>query len=479
MLTLRNYQNDGVQTLLKRKRTILADEMGLGKTAQIITATKFIPCADDEVWIIVAPKTLGRVWANEVIKWYPTAKVEILKGSKVNKGMQIQLTKAKYICTSYESLQSLLELLKTRKIKGFIFDEAHKLKSRTAKMHKAAAELNKAYPSAYLFFATGTPLMNRAEELWSLLHMIDPMQYSNFEHWANQHLKATETYIPGVGWKKQHDVPRYPEAFKDYVSTYILRRLKADVVELPEKTYVTHDVELEDEQLKHYETMRDMYYMEWSTSETEGGQITATAIIAAITRMKQLALSPDLIRDRDNPNYKTMPLRGAKIDALEELLEEAVSSGQKVVVFSQFAQAMIRLHHQFSKHYKCEVMTGDNTDLQRDAAIKNFQEGDSQVFFVGTQVGGVGITLTSASVAIFLDLMWTPAANSQAADRLHRIGQRNPVTIYYIKAVETIEDYILDILSKKEELFEMIMPEERFNELNTQLSSNWRSLLGK
>lgn len=479
-LSLRQFQRDGVSFLLKKRRAVLADEMGLGKTAQTIFTCRSIPLSADEVTVIIAPKTLGRVWKNEFIKWNPLAKVEILTGSRMDKCAKLLMSSdTKYFITTYESLDSLMDVLLTKKIKTFVFDEAHKLKNRDAKMHKAASKLQKAFPKSYCFLLTGTPIMNRAEEMWSILHMMDPEQYSSFHQWANRHLKTDTSYIPNKGWITQYNVPRDPEAFREYASQYILRRLKKDNIDLPDKTFVTHDVELEGDQLKHYESMRDAYYMEWQSAEGIGQQVTATAIIAAITRMKQLALSVDLIRDRDTLDWQHKPLHGAKIEALEELVDEAVSSGQKVVVFSQFAQATIRLANQFKAlGYKTEVMTGDNTDNQRNDAIERFQDGDAQVFFVGTQVGGVGITLTSASVAIFLDLMWTPAMNAQAADRLHRIGQKNPVTIYYIKAVDTIEDYILSILSKKEELFELVMPADSPS-MKQQLEGNWRSLLGK
>lgn len=479
MLQLKDFQKAGVQTLLKKKRHILADEMGLGKTPQTICTVKWLPKAEGK-WIIVAPKTLGRVWKNEIDKWYPQAKSVIVKGSRVDKGVQIMSTDAKFIILTYESLDSLLEVLMNHvEIAGFIADEAHKLKSRDAKMHKAFAKLQEKFSDKYLFLLTGTPLMNRVEELWSLLHMIDPGQYSNFHLWANSHLKEDKTYIPGQGWVKQYDIPRNPEAFKDYVSTYVLRRLKKDNIDLPDKTYVTHECELEGEQWDLYCSMRDSYYIQWEAEEGAGNELTATAMIAAITRLKQIAISVDLLRDKDKMDHLTLPLTGAKIDAVEELIDEAVSSGQKVVVFSQFAQCMQRLAYQFRNKWKCEVMTGDNTENQRNDAIKRFQEGDSEVFFIGTQVGGVGITLTSASVCIFMDLMWNPALNAQAGDRLHRIGQKNPVTIYYLKGVDTIEDYILGVLAKKEELFEMVMPEARFDNVTRQMVVNWRQLLGK
>lgn len=477
MLKLKNFQNEGVYKLLQKRRHILADEMGLGKTAQAVSATKWVPGIGK--WLIVAPKTLGRVWANEVKKWAPSEEVCILKGTRGEKCIQAMTTTAKFIVVNYESLYSLLDFFNLQNIDwaGFIFDEAHKLKSRKSKMHRAASELMQLYPDKYCFCLSGTPIMNRAEELWSMLHMIRPLEFTNFHSWAAYNLKEDTKYIAGKGWIRQYNVPRNVEAFKDMTLQYVTRRLRKDCVELPPKTTVFMDVELEGEQLAHYESMRDAYFMEWESVEAEGRQVTATAMIAAITRMKQIAISTDILKDKDNPYAKTKPLSGAKIDAMEELIEEAIESGQKVVVFSQFATVLQRLYNQFKYTWNCAVMTGENSADQRDAAIEGIQGGDAQVLFLGTQVGGVGITLTDASVCIFLDLMWTPASNNQAADRIYRMGQEKPVTIYFIKAVDTIEDYILGLLAEKEVLFESIMPEGSEDNLANKLIGDWRSLL--
>lgn len=478
-MNLYNFQKDGVKFLLQKKRAILADEMGLGKTAQAITASKYLANGPKEKVLIVAPKTLGRVWVSEIAKWAPGSKVLHLNGTASKKGVELLLTEAKYVICTYESLYSIEEMLKLVQIGCFIFDEAHKLKNRNAKMHKAAISLVQEFPLAYVFCLTATPLMNRAEELWALLHCIDPIAYSSFHNWAQYWLRTDEIYIPGKGWCKQYNVPRNPEAFKADVEQHMLRRLKIDAIDLPEKTFVTHEVELEGEQLQHYLTMANNYYMQWEGDEKEGNEITATAIIAAITRMKQIAISADLLKHKDLPNSDNIPLTGAKIDALEDLIYDATQGEGKVVVFSQFAQAIKRLHRQFSSlGYNCGRVTGEDTEKQRAESIAKFQDGNTQILFVGTQVGGLGITLTAAQTAIFMDLMWNPASNSQAADRLHRIGQRNAVTIYTLKAVNTVEDYILKLLLDKEELFNSVIPAARFESLNRKLEQNWRTLFG-
>lgn len=522
ILTLRDFQKDGVVHLFNKRRTILADEMGLGKTVQTLFATQMFLNRDPMdinkklPWLIIAPTTLGAVWKNEIKKWYGKDKKSItVKGNRAEKmailsGFDPKTSmahNADFVICTYESLHALLPIITTQKWAGFVCDEAHKLKNRDAKMHKACSEIQKKFPKVPLFLLTGTPIMNRAEELWALLHMLDPEQYSNFHTWANHHLKdrswsdeyADKNEDSNRGsWAKQFLVPKNREAFRDYFSTYCLRRLKKDNIDLPEKTKVIHSIELDldggdptaDEgtaayekykksQRGIYDTMRDSYFMEWEAEEGEGREVTAAAVIAAIIRMKQIAISPDLIIDSGKADQYSLPLRGAKIDALEELLDECVEAGQKVVVFSQFEQCVTRLHNMYKSKYNCEIMTGKQSQLQRENAVDRFQNNeDSQVFFIGTQVGGVGITLTSATVCIFMDLMWNPALNDQAADRLHRMGQRSPVTIYELEAEDTIEQHIRGILEEKQQLINDVMPNTEYDE-DRRPMQNWRMLLGK
>lgn len=461
-MQLFNHQVDGIDFLVRKRRACLWDDMGLGKTAQAIVAMKTLRSA---CTLIICPTTLKRNWAREIEEWNPGKRVMVISGTRAKRqwdlGVKAVNRPPNYIIVNYELLRLHLDELLKLPIDGIIMDEAHKLKNRSAKMHEAASLLSRKFIDAPMFCLSATPILNRVEELWSMLHMVDPKEHSSYWKWVEEHMHHAKA-LSGFHNRWKITVtggPVNPEAFKAQMSTYGLRRIKEDVLDLPPKMFETVEVELEGKQREMYDQMRDEFFVELSGER----EVAAPIWIAMALRLKQIALSPDLIDDTIDD------IRGAKIDALEELIED--SGDQQIVVFSQFSTAVERLTKRFAKYGSAHIM-GKDSQTQRQATIDAFQAGKIKVLFVSTLAGGIGITLTAGRIAVFMDLLWTPALNAQAADRLHRIGQTGTVTVYTLEAVDTIEEYINQVLANKQALFDATIPEDRSY-------GHWKELLKK
>lgn len=396
---------------------------------------------------IVVKKTLRKVWVREIRKWLGDVTVQEVNGVKMAREVRLRMEEAQYWVISYDHFKRHVNTLMKANIDGFIFDEAHVLKERDTKVTEAVWKVTKAYRLVPCYLLTGTPILNRPDEIYSLLHILSPFEFASYWNFVDTYIGSEEKFIGG----RLQKVPKREclSTLTELLKAFILRRLKSEVLtELPAKTFETIEVELEGEQRKLYETMRDELY----AAISEDLEINATVVIAQITRLKQIAVSHNLLNKSDDR------LEGAKIDALFELLDDV--GDQKVVIFSQFADAIKRLSTTMRlRGIDHEVLIGETKENDRQDGVDRFQtDPGCKVFLASIQAGGVGITLTAATVAVFLDLYWTPAINAQAEDRLHRIGQHNPVTIYSIEAEETIEAWILSLLDEKRQIFNELIP---------------------
>jgi len=444
---LYDFQQEGIEWMAKKGRCILGDDMGLGKTVQALMSARL---QKRKRVLIVCPKTVRQVWAREIVKWLgPDVKYEIVRGTKMRRITQMQDQTNVFTICGYEQLRSTEAAFLDIDWDGFIFDEAHRLKSRKAQTPQSAMMLVRRNRMSMLHFLSGTPFLNRPDELFNMLNLVNPVVFSSYWDFVDTHMITYKTRTPG-GVKKKVVKLKNPEAFKAMLAPYMLRRLKRDCLQLPEKTHEVIEVELEGSQRKMYESMRDMMVAQIR----EDREIGAAGILAQITRLKQIAVSHHLLEKGQNN------IEGAKTEALIDLLEDV--GEQKVVVFSQFADCVRRLYRVLTGlGYNCAILTGEQNDRERQEAIDSLQREDgAQIFLASTQAGGVGITLTAASIAVFMDLLWTPAMNAQAEDRLHRTGQHNPVTIYRIRAVDTIESWIEALLGAKQSLFDAAIPVE-------------------
>lgn len=432
---LRDYQRVGANFLNTTGKCILADDMGTGKTLQAITA-----CEDTgaERVLVICPNSLKWNWHDEVNKW-TDSKAVVVDGAKAKRVKAIEEFDGKYLIINYEAMR-LHEELQKGKWDVLILDEAHKIKNRKAQQTKAINKIK----ADRVFLLTGTPMLNRPDELWSLLNRLYPDKFRSYWRFVERYCTITDN-----GWGKDIGMgtPEQQEELKRLLAPIMLRRTKKEVLtELPDKIHQRFLVELTGKQAKIYKSMeRDAI-----ATLTNGEVIAAPVVIAQITRLRQIAVSTQLLSEE--------VAESAKFEALMELIQDNIA-GHKIVVFSQFRRAIELFSKQLDEAgIKWVAVTGAIKQEDRHQATKDFQEDkDTRIMLATIEAAAHGLTWTSADIAVFLDRHWTPAINTQAEDRLHRMGQKNSVTIINMVARGTVEEYIENLLEKKGESFDAIV----------------------
>lgn len=452
---LYTFQRDGVDLLRERNRAILADEMGLGKTVQALVAAKEL---DAEQVLVVCPNSMKGVrsadgsflggWAGETATWF-TEDISIVDGWAERRVEQIEAC-SRVTIINYEVLSKHVADL-SHHWDVIVFDEAHRVKNRTAKVTKAAKAVAKHGDNVWLL--SGTPIMNSTSELWQLLNILFPRdrEYTSYWRFVNKYCEVSYDYW---GHAIVEDVvdptDRRVRMIRQLIKPTLIRRTKPEVLkDMPRKTVQKVWVEMHPQQAKVYREMED----DMLTTLESGETIAATVVIAQIMRLKQIAICPDLMIPTDARH-----LWGGKMDALKDLIDAL--GEEKIVIFSQFKTAIDKAYDYIidCTNVTAAKFTGDTSQDERAAIVDNFQtKGDPQVLFVTTQAGGTGLTLTAASHAIFLDKMWTPAMNLQAQDRLHRISQERPVTIYELLTEGTVEERIEKMLEGKQNVVDILL----------------------
>lgn len=437
------FQDDGVDFLKSRSRAMLADEPGLGKTVQALRACEAI---NARRVLIVCPNSIKNVWVREIEQW--TASSYSLIDGSASKRKKLLTADAVYTIINYEALRchavskpksAQLEPELCQEWDVLILDEAHRVANRKAQISKVVKAVAKNATCVYEL--TGTPVLNKASDLWILLNLLDSKQFSSYWQFAK---KYCEIVFNGYGYQVL-DIPDQNDArvrrLRHDLAPFMLRRLKKDVFsQMPAKTIQQVWIDLQGRQLTAYREME----IKMLSQLVSGEKVYAPVVIAQITRLKQIAIDPYLMLNSDHP------ITGAKIDAVKDILSSC--EGKKIVIFSQFVKALNRLADLLtSLNLSYATLTGEITGPARQQEIDRFQnDPNCPVFLCSTKAGGIGLTLTAASIAIFLDKLWTPALNTQASDRLHRIGQTEPVMIYEVLAKDTVEEDIEMLLSRKQ-----------------------------
>ena len=442
-----DHQVDGFNYGLTHDSWLLGDEQGLGKTWQVINIAiaKKQMLGYKHCLIICGVNGLKWNWLKE-IHTHSNEDAYILGqrgnkiGSNADKLADIDCidTLPYFIITNVESLRDdgIAEGLKRHCDNGIIgmiaIDEVHKCKNPTSQQGKGILKLNARTKIAM----TGTPLMNTPLDLYIILKWLGYERHSFY---------AFKNHYCIMGGYGGYQIMGYQhkEELTEQLNDIMLRRLKADVLDLPEKLYVDEYVEMNNEQAKIYaEILNDLRL---NVDKIEGSPNPLSQMI----RLRQATGFTGIL--------STDVAVSAKLDRMEELVEEAVANGKKVLVFSNWTQitdeAIKRL-----KSYKPAVITGQTSDAERPVQERMFQEDPTCKVIVGT-VGamGTGLTLTAGTVAIFLDEPWTDAIKSQATDRCHRIGTNENVTIYTLLTKDTIDERVHDIVCAKGELSNAIV----------------------
>lgn len=447
---LRDYQKTGYKWLKSLASYgfggILADDMGLGKTLQVITFILSEKNEEPMPSLVIAPTSLVYNWREEVMKFAPGLKVTVVSGLQPGRQEQLQdIEQADLVVTSYGLVKRDIELYQNKVFKYCFLDEAQHVKNPNTLNAKAVKKIKaKSY-----FALTGTPIENTLTELWSIFDFIMP-------GYLRTHRSFTSRFeIPIV---KNSDQKALRELGR-HTKPFILRRMKKAVLkELPEKIESKMTAEMTTEQIKIYNAWllkaRAEFDQEIAASGFQNSQIK---ILSLLTRLRQICCHPSLFLE----NYHG---GSGKLEMLQEILEDAVGSGHRILLFSQFTGMLDLIKQeldarQMSYHY----LDGATKAEERIKRVHAFNAGDKDVFLISLKAGGTGLNLTGADMVIHYDPWWNPAVEEQATDRAYRIGQKNSVQVYKLITQNTIEEKIYHLQQKKRQLIDtLIEPGENF-----------------
>ena len=434
---LRPYQETGYRWLKTLESChfggILADEMGLGKTLQMIVFFASKPRSDTGLSHLVAcPASLVLNWQDELARFAPDLKVRVISGPlKVRKEMLSEAGGEDVWVTSYDLLKRDIALYDGREFYSFVLDEGQFVKNQSTKASKAVKQIN----CRQRFVLTGTPVENRLSELWNLFDFLMPGYL--FSH--QRFVERLEKPIIQKGSAEAR------QQLNRLVRPFILRRLKKDVLkELPDKLEYVRRIPLSEDERRVYHAQSLAALSQLS------GTHEKLAILAALTRLRQICCDPGLCFE----NYEG---ETSKLEACLELIRSMTENGHQILLFSQFTSMLEIIRGRLDEeHISSFTLRGSTPKEERARLVKAFNQGGAQVFLISLKAGGTGLNLTAADVVIHYDPWWNMAAQNQATDRAHRIGQQNCVQVYRLIAGDTVEERILELQNKKAALMDAI-----------------------
>ena len=448
-----DHQIVGFNYGLQNDRWLLGDEMGLGKTKQVIdiAVAKKLQKGYKHCFIVCGVNGLKWNWRNEVYT-HSNESAYILgqkvKGNKISIGSnKDKLNDVKnlanidsyFIITNVETLrdetinEELQKLCKDGTIGMIAFDECHKAKNPTTQQGKGILKLQ----AETMIAMTGTPLMNNPMDLYIIL------KWLGYEKHAFYSFKKHYCVMGGFGG---YEIVGYKnlDELQEQLDDIMLRRKKEEVLNLPEKTYIEEYVEMSPAQKKIYNEV---------TNEIKDNidQISiAPNPLAELIRMRQATGFTGIL--------SSTVQESAKLDRMEELVEEAKENGKKVVIFSNWTQMTDVIYTRLTtKGFRIAQITGETPDAQRQSIVENFQTGRYDAIIGTSGAMGTGLTLTAGTVEIFLDEPWNMALKEQCVDRCHRIGQKDNLTIYTLMCKDTIDERIHEIVEQKGEMANAIV----------------------
>ena len=447
--TLRPYQGKGLTWLHKLLSlglgACLADDMGLGKTVQTLAAVKqFRVCGEKRPILLICPTSVIENWRRETEKFVPGMETLIHHGAarrKKNLFTNEQLEN-KLVISSYALLSRDNAMLGKIDWAGIILDEAQNIKNPDTHQSRAARSLHADWRLAL----TGTPVENHVGDMWSLMEFLMPGLMPNKTKFSREILRPVQS-----GEKKAMDRVRH------MTQPFILRRLKTDktiISDLPDKIETKEFCPLTREQASLYSAVTAS--LEEQIAESTGIQRRGL-VLAAITALKQICDHP-LLYLKDNSEYRE---RSGKLARLSELAEQMLLSGDRTLIFTQYAEMGELLKKYLQETFGREVLFlhGGVPREKRDAMVRRFQEEeDAPPFFIlSLKAGGTGLNLTRANHVIMYDRWWNPAVEQQAVDRAYRIGQKNNVLVHYFSCRGTLEEKIENLIANKRELAELLV----------------------
>jgi hypothetical protein len=429
--TLRAYQRQGASWLAFLRGAglggVLADDMGLGKTLQAM-------CAFEGPTLVVCPTSVVFNWQAELARFRPGLKVSVYHGAARALDAAADVT-----LTSYALLRLDAPALSARPWSAVVLDEAQAIKNPDSQTARAAYAL----PAAFRLALTGTPVENRLEELWSLMHFTNRGLLGGRSDFAERHARPIAEGRAGAA-----------AALRQRVRPFLLRRLKQDVApELPPRTDAVLRVELGDGERAVYDAVRAATRKDVLAllgGEDGDGKNRGRGMIAALEallRLRQAACHPALVPGQTAPT-------SSKLEALLEALSTAVAEDHKALVFSQWTSLLDLIEPALARA-ELPFVRLDGSTRDRADVVSRFQDpAGPPVMLVSLKAGGSGLNLTAADHVFLCDPWWNPAVEAQAADRTHRIGQTRPVFVYRLVAAGTVEERILALQDSKRALMD-------------------------
>ncbi|PRB07189.1 DEAD/DEAH box helicase [Microbacterium sp. MYb64] len=459
---LRPYQREGFTRLARlwqhRLGGILADDMGLGKTVQLLALIAHAREsgsggveAETAPWLVVAPTSVLPVWQREAERFAPGLRVVLAGRTRDAHGIDLasHVGDADLVITSYTVLRLDAEEFARRPWSGVVLDEAQNVKNPATKQHQAVAALD----AQAVYAATGTPLENGLGELWALLSLTSPGLFASARRFREDFIQPIE----------QGKVPENAEGapfrrsridlLRRRIRPFLIRRTKELVArDLPERQEQVLRVELAPAHQHRYDTVlqRERQKILGLLPDLDRQRFI---VFRSLTMLRMLSLAPGLIEPDD------AGIASRKLEELVERLIELRSEGHRALVFSQFT-SFLGLAAERLRRAGLRVSYLDGSTRDRDRVVQEFREGEQDAFLLSLKAGGTGLTLTEADYVFLLDPWWNPAAEAQAADRAHRIGQQNRVFVYRMISEGTIEEKVLALQQRKARLFSAVLDDE-------------------
>ena len=448
---LRDYQETGFRWLTTLASHhlggILADDMGLGKTLQVIAFLLSQQNDTDPPSLVVAPTSLMYNWLDEIQRFAPQLRALAVAGTKAERETILAAVdeKCDVLITTYNLLKRDIASYENMRFRYCILDEAQHIKNPVTQNARAVKKVR----AGGYFALTGTPIENTLTELWSIFDFLMPGYLLTH--------KKFKTHFETPIVREQDE--RTMKDLRRHVMPFILRRMKKDVLtELPDKVERRMVNEMTPKQEKVYQAWFIRSQKEFAAElRANGFGDSRIKILAILTRLRQIACDPSLFLE----GYEG---GSGKLDMLEEVVGEAVESGHRLLIFSQFTTMLAHIGERLRRlgipyHY----LDGSTPALERIRLVKSFNQGGAPVFLISLKAGGTGLNLTGADMVIHFDPWWNPAVEDQATDRAYRLGQKNNVQVLKFITKNTVEEKIYELQERKKSLIDqMIQPGENF-----------------
>jgi SNF2 family DNA or RNA helicase len=409
----------------------LADDMGLGKTIQTLTLLLWLKEQNRRLNLLVVPTSLVFNWMNEISKFCPSLKVYIHTGPDRMREGKFDVS-FDIIITSYAILRRDKEMFAENNFGYVILDEAQAIKNAGADIFRTVISLK----AQRFLTLTGTPLENSFADLWSQMHFVNRGILSSLKDFNSRMLD-----------------PDYQSRVAMLIKPFILRRTKAQVLtDLPEKQIFTEYCEMSDDHNTFYKELRNTIRERFLGDKEAMGKLNAIVVLEGLLRLRQAANHPVLV-DKEYSGFS------GKFDSVITKLHEVMAQNAKVLIFSSFVEHLA-IYKRYLVDNNISFCYIDGSTKDREAEVNRFQNDEnSKVFLLSLKAGGIGLNLTAASYVFLLDPWWNPAVEAQAADRAHRIGQKNAVFVYRFISAGSIEEKILNLQKNKLEMFDKMIGE--------------------